>query len=144
MLRPTVRVLFCVICWALFVRRAQGLLLDLTTDGASGSIDGAIFRQFTSVGGGSGHINAFLRIQKNGIERGYNRGAGPAEYDEKTSATFRRSLMLSTVPVVVENGIFYLQFLLDINQNVESFLPLDVLKIALQPLPDLYGYSDIF
>jgi hypothetical protein len=83
-------------------------------------------------------------MQKNRIERGYNTGARPAEYDEKTSATFTRSLLLSTVPVLVENGIFYLQFLLDINQNVESFLPLDALKTALQALPDPYGYSDIF
>jgi len=144
MFRRGVGVLFCVFCGGVFIAPARALVLDLTSRGARGTINGAIFNQFSSAGAGSGHIDAFLRIQNNGIEQGYNTDARPVEYNEKTSATFTRSLLLSTVPVVVENGVSYRLFLLDINQNVESFLSLDALKIALQPLPDLYGHSDIF
>jgi len=144
MLRHAARLLLCMSCAGPFGTPAQALVLDLTSYGACGTVNGAIFRQFSSPGAGSGHIDAFLRIQNSGIEHGYNTDARPVEYDQKTSATFTRSLLLSSVPVVVENGICYRQFLLNINQNAESFLSLDALEIALHPLPGLYGYLHIF
>ena len=144
MSRRATSLLLRIFLAGLFVPTAQALTLDLTAGGAWGSMDGAIFKQFSSRGAGSGHVGAFLRIQSEGIEHGYNTDARPAEYDQKTSAAFSRSLLLSDVPIVVENGIYYREFLLDINQKAGSLLSLDALMIALHPVGDLYGYCEVF
>ena len=58
------------------VTPSWGTTLDLTTAGASGSINGTTFTQTTNPPTGSGVIGSFLRIQNNETEQGYNTGGG--------------------------------------------------------------------
>ncbi|MEN6309190.1 MAG: hypothetical protein ABFD91_15695 [Anaerohalosphaeraceae bacterium] len=127
-----------------------GPTLDLSADGASGSIDGAYFRQTAAQSTGTGSIHAFVRMEddndKDAIEQGYNTDHRPlnkgAQYDENYSPTFTRSLLLSLVPTMNINGILYREFLLDINESnsgTESELSLDNIKIYLAHSGDLFG-----
>jgi hypothetical protein len=140
---------FCALCllYAAVSPPAQGVVLDLTTVGSSGTINGADLQQYTDTGAGSGNIDSFVRIQSFGVQQGYNtdyRGAGFPEFDENTSANFTHSILLSSVPLVISDGIGYREFLLDINQNGQVILSLDELRFALHDLPDMIGYSSIF
>jgi hypothetical protein len=128
------------------VNNAHAVTLDLTTVGSSGTLNGAIFRQFSDGAGGSGNIDAFVRIQANPIEQGYNtdyRGEGFPQFDEDTSPTFNHSLLLSEVPMVSDNGVNYREFLLDVDQSAQ-FISLDKLEIYLEATPDIGLYPDNF
>jgi hypothetical protein len=119
-------------------------MIDLTTAGATGTINGALFEQIDSGSTGTGTIESFLRLQASGTEQGYNTDFRPLEFDELTSATFTRSLLLSAVPIIDVGGTFYRQFLLDINESsggTNSLLSLDALQIFLGASGDLTGYS---
>jgi len=127
-----------------------GPTLDLSTAGASGSIDGAYFRQTAAQSTGTGSIHAFVRMEddndKDAIEQGYNTDHRPlnkgVQYDENYSPTFTRSLLLSIVPTINIDGILYREFLLDINESnsgTESELSLDNIKIYLAHSGDLFG-----
>jgi hypothetical protein len=116
-------------------------VLDLTIPGAGGIINGALFQQFSDGAAGSGNIDSFVRIQKTGVEQGYNTSGRPVEFDENTSLSFTHSLLLSECPTTT-NG--YRQFLLDINQSGTNLLSLDDLEIALHASGDLIEYSTIF
>jgi uncharacterized surface anchored protein len=118
--------------------------VDLTTLGASGSINGAIFQQSDPQPTGCGVVHDFLRIQAHSasFEQGYNTDARPLQFDEKTSATFTHSIQLSDVPVVLVNGIAYREFLLGVNQSHSSpLLSLDKLQIFLGNNGSLTGYN---
>ncbi len=118
--------------------------LDLTTPGAWGTINGANFQQHSEGAGGSGNIDAFVRIQFTGVEQGYNTDYRPVQFNEDTSATFNHSLLLSDVPLVTNGGTSFRQFFLDINQGGQNLLSLDDLEIALHASGNLIGYSTIF
>jgi hypothetical protein len=120
--------------------------LDLTTSGAIGSINGAIFMQDSPQPTGTGVINSFVRLQtRNGkatVEQGYNTEARPVQFDENTSPQFTRSLHLSEVPSVDIGGTTYREFLLDINQKAsQPYLSLDSLQVFTASAPDLVGYG---
>ena len=134
----------CILCFVTFVGPAEGLVLDLTTAGSSGNIDGVIFQQYSPKSTGSGNIDSFVRIQSFGVQHGYNTDYRPLEFDENTTATFTHSLLVSSVPIVNMDGIDYLEFLLDINQNGENILSMDAFEIALHNSGNLIGYSSIF
>ena len=119
-------------------------MLDLTTVGAWGTINGANFQQFSDGAAGSGNIDSFVRIQKTGVEQGYNTSGRPVEFDENTSLSFTHSLLLSEVPIVTNGGTSFREFLLDINQSGVNLLSLDDLEIALHASGDLIEYSTIF
>ncbi len=104
--------------------RASADVVDLTTAGSSGTINGALFQQTGPQPTGTGVIDPFVRIQNKGVEQGYNTDARPVQFDEKTAANFTRSLLLSSVPVVTINGTAYRQFLLDINETGSKTGPL--------------------
>ena len=121
-------------------------MLDLTTVGAIGSLNGGIFEQNATQPVGSGVINSFLRLQAkhatSGIAQGYNSDARPVQFDEKVSPVFTRSLLLSDVPLVNVGGTFYREFLLDINQtNSQPLLSLDELRFYVGAVPNLTGYD---
>jgi hypothetical protein len=121
-------------------------MLDLTTAGAIGSLNGGIFEQNATQPSGSGVINAFLRLQAkhpdSGIAQGYNSDARPVQFDEKISPVFTRSLLLSDVPEVNVGGTLYREFLLDINQtNSQPLLSLDELRFYVGAVPNLTGYD---
>lgn len=118
--------------------------VDLTALGAIGSVNNAIFRQFSPQPTGSGVINSFVRIQstKGAIQQGYNSDYRPVQFDENTSPQFTRGLALADVPVVDIGGVDYREFLLDINQKASSpQISLDELRIFVGNAPNLTGYD---
>jgi hypothetical protein len=126
-----------------------GITLDLTTAGASGTINGAIYQQAPPQPTGTGYIDSFVRVQINpasgtpGIEQGYNATVRPVMPDVKTDPIFTHDIQLSSVPIV--NG--YYQFLLDINEpnGSKSGLTLFELEIWLKgsPLTSAATYADL-
>jgi len=124
--------------------RAEALpTLDLTTLGSSGTVNGAYFEQVDASSTGTGTVNTFLRMGANGaVERGYNTD-GTVEFDTKDDP-HTHSLLLSSVPIVEKNGIFYREFLLDINESggAKSTLSLDKIEIYLAAAGNLTGYSN--
>lgn len=120
---------------------AAPTILDLTTTGASGTINGSIFKQINAQSTGTGTIDAFVRIQENGVEEGYNTDYRPTSYDENSSVQFTRSLLLTAIPTVNLNGTLYREFLLDINEtnNSKSKLSLDKIEIYLANSGNQHG-----
>jgi hypothetical protein len=120
--------------------------VDLTTAGAFGEINGAIYRQFSPQPTGTGFIDSFVRLQAKGAgaqtEQGYNTDARPLQFDENRSPQFTRSLLLSSVPLVDIGGVTYREFLLDINQKAsQPYLSLDHLRLYQGNAPDVTGYD---
>jgi hypothetical protein len=117
--------------------------VDLTTSGALGTVNGAIFHQAAAQPTGSGVIHSFVRIQGHrAVEQGYNTDARPLQFDENKSPQFTRSLPLSAVPRVDVGGQMYREFLLDINQDqAHPLLSLDELRLFVGNAPDLTGYD---
>jgi hypothetical protein len=119
--------------------------VDLTTAGAAGMINGAIFRQFNEQPSGSGVLDSFVRIKAPGdstIEQGYNTDARPLQFDENNSPVFTRSLQLASIPEVNIGGTNYREFVLDINQRSSSpLLSLDELRFFVGNTGDVTGYN---
>jgi hypothetical protein len=117
-------------------------VLDLTTTGSSGTINGAIFEQTAPVKGGV--IQSIVRMQasgKAGVEQGFNTDARPLLFDEINN-TNTRAQQLDTVTIVNVDGVNYREFLLDINQSKKSpLLSLDELRIYAAGAPNLSGYD---
>jgi len=119
------------------------IVVDLTREGAKGTINGAIYQQVDPQPTGTGVINTFLRIQAKGVEEGFNTDHRPVQFDEKTDI-HTRSLLLTDVPQVTINGIPYREFLLDINETVpKSLLSLNDVQIFLESAPDLNVFSKL-
>ena len=119
-------------------------MLDLTTEGSWGTINGTIFQQFDGNPTGSGNIDSFIRIQGFGVQQGYNSDGRPVQYDEDTSAQWNHSLLLSDIPILQNGGTDYREFLLDINQNGQTILSLDKIEIYLEATGDLLGHPGNF
>ena len=117
----------------------QADIVNLTTAGSSGVINGAEFRQADIAPAGSGKLDSFVRIggdpdkdsSGKAVVEGYNTSARPLYYDENKSPTFTHDLLLSTVPIVqlTAGGAFYYEFILDINQrHSDPLLSLDSIQ----------------
>ena len=136
--------------WAVTCTAPEGpgaIVIDLTTRGSSGSVNGAIFEQIDPRSTGSGVIDPFVRINPGGsqnCEHGYNTTFRPLEFDENSSPTFTHDLLLTDVPVVTLGGIPYYQFMLDINQNnkgaTDHFLSLNKIEIYTSGSGGAHGY----
>jgi hypothetical protein len=107
--------------------------VDLTTPGAFGSINGAIFKESTSIKAGTGVLDPFLRIDlngKTGVEQGWNNlnsGTNTGQFNEHPPANFTHP---SAVSIAGFGGQQYYEFVLDINQtNSNPLLSLDELRI---------------
>ncbi len=75
--------------------------IDLRTDAATGTANGAWFVQSgADASAGTGLINAFVRVHASDNEEGYNTDARPLQFDENSSPSFTKSLLLSEVPIV--------------------------------------------
>ncbi len=132
----------------------QATLLDLTTAGSSGFLNGAFFEEAGLAPTGTGVFDPFVRIEKASAEQvqGYNTDGrtdpgGKAPFEDKKDAQYTHSLLLVNVPVVNIEGIDYLEFMLDINQDKAAkvqgnLLSLDSIQLyqgAADPLKDFTG-----
>jgi hypothetical protein len=122
---------------------AADITLDLTNGGSGSITANDIYSTNDLQAAGSGVINSFVRINPGGgqqFEQGYNTDARPLQYDENSSPTFTRALLLSDVPQVSIGGTLYREFLLDINQtNSDPILTLDRVVIYLRSAGNLTG-----
>jgi hypothetical protein len=121
-----------IACFEQLEDRVVPTVINLTTPGASGMINGAFFNQFTQQPAGSGTLNSFVKLSTpNTIEQGFNTDFRPVQFNEDNTPTFTRALKLASVPkVIAQGGVAYYEFLLDINQLASaSLLSLDELRL---------------
>jgi hypothetical protein len=109
-------------------------IVNLTTAGSSGTINGAIYEQIDPQATGTGGIDSFVQQSPQGNDttsKAYNTTANNV-LDNKSADNFNHSILLSDVPSVVRSGIPYRWFLLDINENSgggNEFISLDEVQI---------------
>ncbi|HJZ94318.1 MAG TPA: SdrD B-like domain-containing protein [Gemmataceae bacterium] len=116
-------------------------VLDLGFVGAEQTANGAILRQSDAFADSS-QFQTFVRIQRNGVEQGYNTDARPVQFNELTAGGATHSLQLGSIPVVTINGVDYREFLLSVNQTVRKpFVSLDELRIYVSDSGNLSGYN---
>jgi len=123
---------------------ALATVIDLTTDGSSGVLNGALFVQYSStIPTGTGNFDSFLRIGGTGVEKGYNTD-GPLQWDTK-AGLWTHSLPLSSIPTMQIAGTVYREFALDANQTgTSSLLSLDELVIHVEGSSVLTNYPTGF
>lgn len=125
---------------------AGAINVDLTTPGSSGTINSAQFLEDSTQPAGVGVFQPFLRLQGNGTEAGLNSDASSLPYNDKNSANWTHSVLLSDVGVVMEQGIAYRTFGLDINQSNSGqnpILNLTQLQIYAANQPDLTSVAQL-
>jgi hypothetical protein len=123
-------------------------VVDLTTVGSSGAINGVLYRQGTLFQGGSGVLQPFVRMRAPGTEYGYNTDARPYTDPVLTNGgtdntgNYNRSLPLNTVPLIAIGGQVYLDFALELNQSgSRPLLSLDEVQVSLASSGSLQGYT---
>jgi SdrD B-like domain/RTX calcium-binding nonapeptide repeat (4 copies) len=99
--------------------RLAPAVVDLTTLGASGSINSAIFSQFTAQSSGTGVFSPFVRLSSDDpVQQGYNTDFRPVQFDESSNSSLTHALKLSAVPTVIApGGLAYYEFPLSIDQE---------------------------
>jgi PEP-CTERM motif-containing protein len=120
-----------------------GTSYDLTA-GGSATVNTAILTTTDQQPTGSGVIDSFVRISSanDACVQGYNTDARPLQFDENSSPTFTRDLLLSAVPVVTIGGVAYREFLLDINQQAANpLLSLNDVEIYVHNTAGISGYT---
>src|SRR6266851_681194 len=106
--------------------RVVPTVIDLTSVGATGAFNGALFYQSSGTG-----INTFVRLASNQtMEQGFNTDYRPVQFDESTNSQYTHAVQLITVPMVISSGgLAYYEFLLNINQLSSSpLLSVDELR----------------
>jgi VPDSG-CTERM motif len=120
-----------------FGSSASAALINLTAANSSGGVNGALFTTTEIQSAGTGVIDPFVRLSRQGnntTAEGFNANARPVMADVNSSPTFTHDLQLSMVSLVNVLGTNYYQFLLDINQNAsDPLLSLDELEIYTRP-----------
>jgi uncharacterized repeat protein (TIGR01451 family) len=110
--------------------------VDLTFDGASGTINNAVFMTglFQPT---PDQFSSFLEIRNNGTEQGYNTD-GTLQFNDRDVQNSTHSILLANVPIVVGDGsngttegVAYREFRINIAEagNTKQFLSLDGLQI---------------
>jgi hypothetical protein len=138
-----------------------GSILNLTTPGASGSLDGGYFFQTNPAATGTGNFDAFLEIGQSGasnhpVERAYNSDRSTQLFEDGSSAQHNHSVLLSTIPfvtftssIVLGDGSIlkagqYYEFILDVNQQDSkggTLLSLSELQVFASSVATLAGYD---
>jgi hypothetical protein len=125
---------------------ASASTIDLTTTGASGTVNGAYFFQGSIQTTGTGVVQPFVRIQNNGTEQGYNTDGTPLPWDVK-AGSFESTLPRTSLQVATYGGNQYYQFALDINESqgrTNPLLSLDDLRIYTGNIADPTGTPPAF
>ena len=81
--------------------RVVPTVIELTSAGATGAFNGALFYQSSS---GTG-IDTIVRLATSQtIEQGYNTNFRPVQFDEVTNTQYTHAEQLSSVPTVISSG----------------------------------------
>ena len=128
----------------------QAAILDLSTAGTSGSINGALFYEASDVAWGGGTAVEYATFQRlgnstspTGVSHGYNTD-GVDQYDNASANNF--SIHLSAVPTFTINGTIYREFVFDANETkgaATQLLSLDKIEIYISNSSTLTGHSDL-
>ena len=97
----------------------NAVVIDLSTAGSSGSINGALFFESDQQPSGTGFIDPFLRVQAHGnstFEHGYNTDGG-FPLDTKPPHNYQHSVRLDSLAAFNIGGVSYFKFMLDANQS---------------------------
>ena len=120
----------------LSAQSSQGACVDLINSdtGTITTGNGGRFDFMTQQPTGTGVIDPFLRLQRKGVEQGYNTsGVTPqAPFDDKAGIWTHDLRMSDLTLVTLDDNKQYYEFLLDINEAVghqNEFLSLDRLQI---------------
>ncbi len=115
------------------VSAASADVVNLTSAFTSGAINGAIYSTDSAHAAGTGFIDSFVRIQRNGTESGYNTSVPSQMFGrDEVAGNFTHDITLGGVAQVSSGGVAYYQFLLDINEpsgGNGAFLTLDDVQI---------------
>lgn len=124
-----------VIASAAFAASAE--IVDITAAGSRGELGGALFVQWNGNPTGTGIIDSFVQVTGNAdVVHAYNTTAN-GTLDNGSSDNFNHELLLSEIPSVTIDGVEYLEFLLDINQEAsDPLLSLDELQIFTADTPN--------
>jgi hypothetical protein len=112
-------------------------MVDLTTAGAQGTINDAIFEQIDPQATGTGSINSFVQVFGNtDVIEAYNTTVNNV-LDNGASDQFNREILLSDVPLVTLDSVEYRRFMLDINAAANApLLSLDEIQIFRSSTPN--------
>jgi uncharacterized repeat protein (TIGR01451 family) len=122
--------------------------VDLTFDGASGTINGAVYMtgQFQQV---PDQFFSFLEIRHNGTEQGYNTD-GALQQDQRDVQNATHSILLAEIPIVIGDGsngtiegVAYREFRLNIGEagNAKQYLSLDAFQIWQEEAGNLTNFT---
>lgn len=117
---------------------AQAYTVDLTSAGASGSINGATYTQIPPQSTGSGLIDSFVRVgaANQDVVQAYNTTAN-TPFDNVGGASFNHAVTVGDIGFIADNGSSVMRFLLDINQTHNApLLNLDEVQIFLSTTPN--------
>ncbi|KFC75903.1 Mo-co oxidoreductase dimerization domain protein [Bosea sp. LC85] len=109
--------------------------IDLRTAGSSTTVNGAVFFDSANIGAGTGNYNTILAISDNdGNERGFNSDDTPPldASNNNIDQAKTHTVLLSTVPITIVNGVAYYEFRVDLNEsnsNPNGQISLDAFKI---------------
>ena len=122
--------------------------VDLTFDGASGTINGGVFMTGTYHSGPT-TFSSFLEVRHNGTEQGYNTN-GTLQYDTLDGQNSTHSVLLANVPIVIGDGTqgtvagqSYRVFNLNIGEagGAKQLLSLDSLQIWQEESGNLTNFA---
>jgi hypothetical protein len=123
-------------------RVVPATLIDLSTAGAIGTANGALFQQYEANPDDFFSFDWFLQIQNRRIEEGYNTFAPPSRGDGNGDVIFAESIMLGEIPLVTIGGVDYRVFMLDVAETTRSpLVSLDELRFFVSTSGTLSGYD---
>jgi|GEM_PF-3351837 len=129
---------------------AQGLTdftIDLTTSGATfNDFQGVRWSEGAGTGGGTGVFHPFLRLQADGIEKGFNTDYTPVPLDDKVGS-WTHAITLGSLQTVTVNDTAYYSFHLDANElsgDPNQLLCMDDLRLYSSTNPAIPDTSALF
>jgi hypothetical protein len=132
------------VTWGVTLALAQPTtFIDLTTSGATHTVDGAIYTEGTGPAG-TGQFDPFLTLSTNAdTEKGYNTTQASGEFDSFFGGGRTHPLLASAIPPETVNGVVYREFSLDANDSgSDDYMSIDQIKLFNDSQNNLTGYTD--